>query len=367
LKDAVACLAVLATVLFLVIAGRGAELGGPADPTEPYSAARPEWYFLFLFQFLKYFPGGTEVWGAIVIPTLLLIIMCLMPFFGKWRLGHRFNIWFLGAMFVGVALLTVLAMNDDRRNPSYRVAKEGADREAERVKVLAAAQGIPTSGAVNLLREDPFVQGPKLFARNCASCHRYGGHDGLGLTVKDPQSAADLKGFASREWIERLLDPAHIGSSNYFGGTKFGNGKMVRFVKKEVAAYTPQQKEQLRKVITALSAEAKLKAQLASDAKDASEIAAGRELIKGDINCTECHAFGKPDEDATGPDLTGYGSREWLIAFISNPAHPKFYGKRNDRMPRFAEEKILDAKAIGLIADWLREDWFEPQSMARAP
>jgi len=36
-------------------------------------------------------------------------------------------------------------------------------------------------------------------------------------------------------------------------------------------------------------------------------------------------------------------------------------------MPRFAEEKILDAKAIGLIADWLREDWFEPQSMARAP
>src|SRR5439155_1984062 len=55
LKDVVACLAVLAAVLFLVIRPRlmgmeaGAELGAPADPTEPYSAARPEWYFLFLF------------------------------------------------------------------------------------------------------------------------------------------------------------------------------------------------------------------------------------------------------------------------------------------------------------------------------
>jgi len=137
-------------------------------------------------------------------------------------------------------------------------------------------------------------------------------------------------------------------------------------VKKDVAAYTPQQKEQLLKVTIALSAEAKLKSQAASDAKDASVIAAGRELIKGDINCTECHAFETPDEDASGPDLTGYGSREWLIAFISNPAHPKFYGKRNDRMPRFAEEKILDARTVGLIADWIRGEWYETPIAASA-
>jgi ubiquinol-cytochrome c reductase cytochrome b subunit len=364
LKDAVACLAVLVTVLVLVIFWRGADLGGPADPTEPYSAARPEWYFLFLFQFLKYFPGGTEVWGAIIIPTLVLIAMCLMPFLGKWRLGHRFNISFLVALFMGVALLTFLAIGDDRRNEGYVAAVKNAHRDAQRVKFLAAAHGIPTSGAVTLLREDPYTQGPKLFARNCASCHRHDGHDGLGVPPKDPQSAPDLKGFASREWLEGLINPSKIASSNYFGGTKFAGGKMVRFVKKDVAAYTPEQKGQLQKVIIALSAEAKLRSQSAADAKDASEIAAGRELLKGDINCTECHAFGKPDEDATGPDLTGYGSREWLISFISNPAHSKFYGKRNDRMPRFAEEKILDAKAIGLLADWLRGDWYEPTTAA---
>jgi ubiquinol-cytochrome c reductase cytochrome b subunit len=46
--------------------------------------------------------------------------------------------------------------------------------------------------------------------------------------------------------------------------------------------------------------------------------------------------------------------------FISNPAHERFYGKRNDRMPKFGEEKILDEKSVGLIADWLRGDWYQP-------
>jgi ubiquinol-cytochrome c reductase cytochrome b subunit len=57
LKDSVAALAVLATVLGLTIYFGGAELMAPADPANPYDAARPEWYFLFLFQFLKWFPG----------------------------------------------------------------------------------------------------------------------------------------------------------------------------------------------------------------------------------------------------------------------------------------------------------------------
>ena len=48
-----------------------------------------------------------------------------------------------------------------------------------------------------LLRNDPLTQGPRLFARNCASCHRYDGHNGLGAPVTDPQSAPDLKGFAT--------------------------------------------------------------------------------------------------------------------------------------------------------------------------
>src|SRR5262249_31609672 len=127
LKDAVACLAVLAAGLFFILRPRlfsphgflGAELGAPADPSEPYSAARPEWYFLFLFQFLKLFRGGTEVWGAIVIPGLVMTVIFLMPFIGQWRLGHRFNLGFLCCLLGGALLLTYLAVGADRRTELY--------------------------------------------------------------------------------------------------------------------------------------------------------------------------------------------------------------------------------------------------------
>ncbi len=302
LNDAVACLAVLATVLFLVLRpwmfhtgeDLGAELAAPADPSETYSAARPEWYFLFLFEFLKFFPGGTEIWGAIIIPTFVMLIIFLI-------------------------------------------------------------------GAVTLLRNDPLTQGPKLFAKNCAGCHRYDGRDGMGNSLKESPSASDLKGFASRAWLAGLLDPQRIDSPHYFGATKFKDGKMAKFVKKDVAGFSDEQKTQLNKIIAALSAEAELKSQRDADRRDAALIAEGKTLIAGDsMRCSECHQFHKPDEDASAPDLTGFGSRDWLMNFIANPAHARFYGKRNDRMPAFGADKVLDDHAIGLVADWLRGDWYDP-------
>jgi ubiquinol-cytochrome c reductase cytochrome b subunit len=370
-KDAVACLAVLAAVLFFVRQTHGAELAAPADPSEPYSAARPEWYFMFLFQWLKYFPGGTEVWGAIVLPTFISLLVCAMPFIGrwivgKWRLGHWLNVTFLWVLIFGVAQLTGLSLLEDRRNPGYLAGREEAERAAERIQQLARSpSGIPAQGAVALLRTDPFIQGPKLFARNCASCHRYGGGDGLGGVPKDPASASDLKGFASRVWLTGILDPERVATTNYFGGTKFANGKMVRFVKKDIGGFSAEAKEQLKKVVVALSAEAQLRHQRQEDERDAAAITAGRELLASEgMRCTECHQFRKKDEEATAPDLTGYGSREWLVSFIRDPKHERFYGERNDRMPAFLEDKILDEHAIGLIVDWLRGDWYEPPDKA---
>ncbi len=365
LKDVVACLAVLAVVLFFIVKPRlfghgdwGAELGPPADASENF-AARPEWYFLFLFQFLKYqqslfgwLPGNPEVWAGIVLPGIVMMVLFAMPFLGKWRLGHRFNIGFLCAIICGASLLTYLALAQDRNDATYQLSLKHVERNAARVKQLAKQKGIPLAGALELLHEDPLTQGPTLFAKNCASCHRFGGHNALGAIPKDPQSAPDLKGYASREWIAGLLNPQKIVSSNYFGGTKFADSKMVKFVKKEGPGFT---QEQVQQIAAALSAEARLPSQGEADTKDAALIQQGRAFIRSaNGRCIECHQFRQNDPDATAPDLTGYASREWLIAIIANPKHERFYGKRNDRMPAFEEDKILDARSIGLIADWLR-------------
>jgi ubiquinol-cytochrome c reductase cytochrome b subunit len=263
-------------------------------------------------------------------------------------------------MIGGAGLLTWLSIREDSRNPEFAAAAAAAERDAKRVVELAQSpRGIPREGAVELLRNDPFTQGPKLFAQHCASCHRHGGHDGLGGQPKDAQSAADLKGFASREWLADLLDAQHFTSSKYFGGTKFADGKMARFLKKDVAGFAEAERDSLRLAILALSAEAALPAQRAADERDAANIALGREHVKSDaLRCTECHTFRGAGEDPTGPDLTGYGSRNWLVKFIGNPAHERFYGKRNDRMPAYLNDGVIDERSIALIADWLRGEWY---------
>jgi len=325
---------------------------------------------MFLFQLLKYFPGRTEIIGAMVIPGVLTMLVFLMPYFGKWRLGHRFNLGLLWTSLLAVGLLTWRAFYVDRQNPGYVTALRQAERDAERAVELARSpSGIPSSGAVTLLRNDAYTQGPKLFARHCAGCHRYDGHDGLGgrvavtsasATNDSRKGASDLEGFASRAWLAGLLDPARVSSSRYFGATKFADGKMAKFVKKDVAAFGPEQKQQLEKVLAAVSAEAQLRSQRAADSRDVALIEEGRKLFGTEaMRCSECHSFHKKDEDATGPELTGYGSREWLTGILTNPKHERYYGKRNDRMPAFGADGILDAQAVRLLVDWLRGEWYE--------
>ena len=374
LRDAVACLAVLAAVLFVILrpglAGGngelGAELRAPADPSEPYSAARPEWFFLFLFQFLKYFPAGREIWGAIVIPSVIMGAVFLMPFIARSKAGQRFNVGLLFVLLLGAATLTFLAKREDSGNLNYQLAVKNADRDGARVRVLAESPtGIPEAGAVTLLRQDPYTQGPKLFAKHCATCHRFGGTDGLGGTVKEPQSAPDLQGFGSPEWLAGLLNPERISTTNYFGGAKARDGKMAKFVKKDVAKYTPEQKENLKLVIAALSGEAHFKSLAAADGRNVEGLKKGTDLLKNEMRCTDCHRFHSKDEDATAPDLTGYASRDWLVRLLQNPGHADFYGEHNDRMPAFGDKGILTPAEIGLLADWLRGEWYEPSTVAK--
>ncbi len=53
---------------------------GPADPLDNSYIPKPEWHFLFLYEALKYFQGGLEPLGTLVVPTVLVLILVLPPF-----------------------------------------------------------------------------------------------------------------------------------------------------------------------------------------------------------------------------------------------------------------------------------------------
>jgi len=359
LKDSVASLIVMATVLGLVLWSGGAHLGAPADPAEPYAAARPDWYFLFLFQWLKYFPAGWEVVGAQVIPGLVLALVAAMPIIGGWRYGHRFNLGVGAALLAGVVMLTWQARVEDAADPDFAVAKAEADALAHRASELAGAStGIPAAGGLAMMRSDPLTQGPKIFEANCAQCHRFDGHDGLGGEPSEAASASDLAGFGSRAWLAGLLDPARVATDEYFGGTAHDRGRMVRFVQRGVAGFTPEVRDDLDKVIMAVSAEAALPGQAELDAAQEAEILEGRALIASEaINCVRCHTFRDMTEGDVGPVLTGWGSRAWMLGMLHDPTDERYYGEDNDRMPSFGAEESLTSAEMGLVVDWLRGDW----------
>ena len=350
LKDAIACLAVLLAVVALTIYFRGAPLGPPADPSNEFPA-RPEWYFLFLFQLLKYVPA---FWGAVIIPAFLGLWMFLTPFIGKSTGGHQFNVGFWWVLIAGSAALTGMAISEDQANLKHGAAIEEANWQAERVITIADSEGIPPAGAVTLLRQDPQNQGRRLFAAHCASCHRYNGHDGRGFPVDEPQSAADLAGFASVDWITELLDHDHYISAKYFGGTKFKDGTMAR---KVLAKYTEEEKMLLPEIARLLadSAELPYEEKLDEDTRDELFSLYYNDDLKFEDGraCIECHDIDSEDE-GFAPDLTGYGSREWLIAFIENPEDKRFYGKKNDRMPCYGRDGKLKDEEIAILVDWIR-------------
>lgn len=472
LLDAIACLAlltvvVLATIHFdvqglitgtLPVEHRGAELGAPADPSEQYSAARPEWYFLFLFQLLKYFHGESEWIGALAIPGLVMLILALLPFFGRTKIGHAFSVTFVLALLGGAGVLTLVAWRDDNFHlvaetwkfdvpeeereklhnsaEEFHEAKEAAEHESARMIALVNRREtredgeltdrllIPKQGAVYLLRNDPLTQGPKLFARHCASCHDY--YDATGKDTRwhfanqlqsplvaegknevarndrmevlydtMPNGAPNLYGFASRPWLAGLLDPANYSkisygepipsheeevarqvnhpdnfkrtiTAPYFGNTAHRDGRMFQWVQKHLGGAKPKiPAKDVEDIVAALSAQAELRSQAEADKQDSMRIAHGVGLIKQ--NCTGCHRFGDAGELGVAPDLTGYGSYEWMMGLVSDPTHARFYRRENDRMPSFAKDldnpasHSVSVRELSLIVDWIRGQYYQPE------
>jgi len=370
-RNAVAGLMVLGVILVLAlqhgVSGdrAGVVLGSPADldPANFYAAARPEWAFRGLYEFSHLFPGEKAIVPIFIVPKLIFIFLLLLPFIGRTTIGHCFNIAATLLLLSGTVFLTYHSYAKDAADPELQKAIADEQQQAERTIELARAKGIPATGALTLLRNDAKTQGPKLFKQQCASCHNAVDQNGMGIKA-EKSSAPNLHGFATREWIAGLLDPKKIVGPDYYGNTKLRTGAMPNFVKENLSSLDETERENLRKVVIAISAEAQLPSQREIDARDAQIIEESRKLLVDDFSCTDCHRFRDKGTPGMAPELNGYGSTDWAMGMISNPKSKRFFGAKNDRMLSYAEtndpaKNILSQQAIGFLSDWLRGQWFE--------
>ncbi len=408
--------------------GRGANLDSPADPGHEYPA-RPEWYFLFLFQLLKYFEGEQEILGTVIIPNGVFVLLAILPLLGYgWmrRIGHGIGILVVVTILVGAGALTCLAVAEDTVDPiaagliqrigtillpitgaalvvflalialagrsvigkmiyglsvlvvgtllivsgslfyaaethripapvaeyvqsqlpdkakqpsekaaDFRDRLAKAEQRAERA-VFLASQGVPESGPKYLLQRDPLTRGKELFQQTCGSCHSHGTD-----LHNDKATASDLSGFGSDEWILRLL--SNPGHEDFFGrtGRKImsewieSNFPNVNAKPEELAKLNEDEKKELEQDRNDLRVLARWLAQHPQGTtKDSEEFKTGLKTFNK-RNCKSCHSYEGAGAHR-GPDLTGYGSAEWLRLMIMSPNHPLRYGQTNT-MPAFRD------------------------------
>jgi mono/diheme cytochrome c family protein len=180
LKDGILALIFLVS-LGLWTSYNPAPLEAQADPSQPYEA-RPEWYFMFLFQALRYFHGPYEIVGTFVLPTTSFLILFFWPFLDRnpQRDPRRrpVAIGLLGLGTAGLLGLTIFAIATDVRM-------------TEPEQVVAKAPTPPSESAGPIQRADV----AKVYNENCASCH---GVDGSGKQIR--AGMPTIPDFTSLAW-----------------------------------------------------------------------------------------------------------------------------------------------------------------------
>ena len=166
-----------------------------ADPATTNFVPRPDWFFYFLFYLLRIFKWPeTVVLGTVGIPTLLLVLLIMLPFYDRRpeRLILRRPVATVAAILVVFAMGVL----------TYKgaTAKEALGSETVgQVPSWAKEQGFADNPVA--------VEGATLFAQSgCLNCHTYLGAGGTNLGAPD-LSAEGAKGRGIEWQVAHLKDP----------------------------------------------------------------------------------------------------------------------------------------------------------------
>jgi ubiquinol-cytochrome c reductase cytochrome b subunit len=198
-KDSVAMLIVF-VALVAYAKYSPAEIGPEADPTSDY-LARPPWYFMPLFQLLKYFPGKSAIIPIAVLPAALFGALFLLPFVDRRPERNPFKRPIATSLLVlvlgGAIGLIFLARYQDRVHPEFgpklkqqeEEMKEAFAKPFEPQIIGGAVASTPTA--------------PAAYANACAACH---GDAGEGSPIGPALTGVINKPQRTKEDLLKILE-----------------------------------------------------------------------------------------------------------------------------------------------------------------
>src|SRR5271168_1927730 len=159
------------------------DLGPPANPADAQYVPRPEWYYLPIFQWLKYWHGSLSVVGVMVIPGVLVAAVIALPFLDRraerrpWKRPVAMTSYdFVMLMLVGLALRSQYLDQHDV-GVAQQLAKQKTEEDAYMSKPFEPELSSASLAAVNTKLADPLAaQGKTIFEdHSCNACHGDGG------------------------------------------------------------------------------------------------------------------------------------------------------------------------------------------------
>src|ERR1700726_2632184 len=180
------------------------KLGPPANPADAQYVPRPEWYYLPIFQWLKYWHGAASVIGVLIIPTVLAAAIIALPFLDRsierrpWKRPVAMGAYvFVLAALVGLGLRSQYL---DKHDPgvAQQLAKQRTEEDEYMRKPFEPELSSASLAAANVALADPLAaKGKVIFeAQSCNACH---GDGGVGTAA-----APTLLGIGSKFSPEQL-------------------------------------------------------------------------------------------------------------------------------------------------------------------
>src|SRR5713101_9548310 len=161
------------------------QLGPPANPADAQYIPRPEWYYLPIFQWLKYWHGAASIVGILVIPTVLVLAVVVLPFLDRgverrpWKRPVAMGAYaFVLFALVGLGLRSHYLDRHDA-GVAQQLAKQRSEEEEFMRKPFEPELSSASLAAANVALADPLAaKGKNIFeAQSCNACH---GDNGIG-------------------------------------------------------------------------------------------------------------------------------------------------------------------------------------------